>query len=42
VPFTVTAALTYLAAVAVLFARPGKQSEPAATALPGATPAGGE
>ena len=42
VPFTVTAALTYLAAVAVLFARPRKQSEPAATALPGATPAGGE
>jgi cyanate permease len=43
VPFTVTAALTYLAAVVILFARPDKQpAGVAAGALPGGSPAGGE
>jgi len=42
VPFTITAALTYLAAFAVLFARPAKERAPSSSALPDATPAGGE
>ncbi len=43
VPFTVTAALTYLAAVVILFARPEKQHVGLATgAVAGGSPAGGE
>jgi sugar phosphate permease len=42
VPFTITAVLTYLAAAAVMFARPAKDGAPAVAALPGGAPAGGE
>ena len=42
IPFTITAALTYLAAVAVLFARPTKEAGAVAPALGDASPAGGE
>jgi cyanate permease len=42
VPFTITAVLTYLAAAAVMFARPAKDGAPAVAALPDGAPAGGE
>ncbi len=42
IPFTITALLTYLAAVAVLFARPAKEAGAVAASLADATPAGGE
>lgn len=44
IPFTITAVITYLAAIAVLFARPPKESASEAAVLPMAEviPAGGE
>jgi cyanate permease len=42
VPFTITAVLTYVAAIAVLFARPAKSPAPTGAPLAEPTVAGGE
>ncbi|MGE3073433.1 MAG: MFS transporter [Dehalococcoidia bacterium] len=42
IPFTITAALTYLAAVAVLFARPAKDAQAAGSQMTEVSAAGGE